>query len=319
MDSADFTRKIRTALAPCSLGAWPTPVDAAAPGLWIKREDRSSASYGGNKVRGLEFLLAGLPSHAALVTIGGWGSTHCLATTVHGHALGYRVALAQFPQGRSEMAEAVARACGAQADVSVRADSWMGFPLALLRAWRRANAMGSRRWIPAGGARADAVVGQLLGGLELERQLSAPPDAIVTPLGSGGTAAGLLLAMAALRWPTRIVAVRVAPAVVANGLRVRSLAQSARRLLARHGLTVPAPRIGGLRVLDGLGRGYGHPTVAGEAARVRAAALGLALDSTYGGKAFAALTHPDLRGLDRIVFWHTYASLDGLPQTGMHR
>jgi D-cysteine desulfhydrase len=159
----------------------------------------------------------------------------------------------------------------------------------------------------------------MLGGLELERQLPTPPEAIVTPLGSGGSAAGLLCAVAALGWPTRIVAVRVAPAIVANGFRVRALAQSARRLLARPGFTVPAPRTGGLQVLDGLGRGYGYPTVAGEAARVRAGALGLTLDSTYGGKAFAALTHPDLRGLDRIVFWHTYASLDGLPQTGAHR
>jgi len=72
-------------------------------------------------------------------------------------------------------------------------------------------------------------------------------------------------------------------------------------------------------VLDGLGRGYGYPTVAGEAARERARALGLTLDSTYGGKAFAALTHPGLRGLDRIVFWHTYASLDGLPRTAVPR
>ena len=316
MESADFTRKIRTALTPCSLGVWPTPLDAAATGLWIKREDQSSAVYGGNKVRGLEFLLARLPSHAALVTVGGWGSTHCLATTVHAHALGYRVALAQFPQGRSETGDAVARACRERADVCLRANRWTGFPGALVRAWRRAQAMGSRRWIPGGGARADAVVGQMLGGFEIEAQLPDAPAAIVVPLGSGGTAAGLLLAVAALGWPTRVVAVRVAPAIVANGFRVRSLARSARRLLARHGLDVPAPRFGGLRVLDGIGRGYGYPTVAGEAARERARALGLTLDSTYGGKAFAALAHPELRGLDRIVFWHTYAPLDGLPPAG---
>jgi|SRR5579859_4780491 len=313
MDSADFTRKIRTAFTPRSLGTWPTPLDAAAPGLWIKREDRSSAVYGGNKVRGLEFLLARLPTNAVVVTLGGWGSTHCLATTVHAQALGYRVALAQFPQGRSETAEAVARASVERADVCLRADGWIEFPRALVGAWRRARTMGSRRWIPGGGARADAVVGQMLGGLELASQLATPPEAIVTPLGSGGTAAGLLLAVAALGWPTRVVAVRVAPAIVANGFRVRALALSARRLLARRGFGVPAPRSGGLRVLDGLGRGYGYPTVAGEAARERARALGLSLDSTYGGKAFAALTHPDLRRLDRIVFWHTYAALDGLP------
>src|SRR5690348_18358157 len=120
MDSADFTRKIRTALAPRSLGAWPTPLERAAPELWIKREDRSASVAGGNKVRGLEFLLARLPAGAAVVTVGGWGSTHCLATALHARALGYRVALAQFPQGRSETGDAVARACLAHAELCVR-------------------------------------------------------------------------------------------------------------------------------------------------------------------------------------------------------
>src|SRR2546422_5512788 len=64
------------------------------------------------------------------------------------------------------------------------------------------------RWIPPGGAHPRAVVGHLLAGLELESQLPDLPDAIVTPLGTGGTAAGLGLAVAALSWPTRIVGVR---------------------------------------------------------------------------------------------------------------
>src|SRR2546429_8953395 len=79
MDPIELSRKIRGALAPCSLGGWPTPADvrpdlAAATGcaeLWLKREDRSSTRGGGNKVRGLEFLLIGLPAGAGCVTIGG--------------------------------------------------------------------------------------------------------------------------------------------------------------------------------------------------------------------------------------------------------
>ena len=108
MDSADFTRKIRTALAPRSLGAWPTPLERAAPELWIKREDRSASVAGGNQVRGLEFLLARLPAGAAVVTVGGWGSTHCLATALHARALGYRVALAQFIAASERRPELVA-------------------------------------------------------------------------------------------------------------------------------------------------------------------------------------------------------------------
>src|SRR2546425_5665845 len=45
-----------------------------------------------------------------------------------------------------------------------------------------------------------AVVGHLLAGLELAAQTRPlePPDAIVLPLGTGGTAAGVALALAAL-------------------------------------------------------------------------------------------------------------------------
>src|SRR6266550_4477209 len=61
--SAVLETKIRSTFAPCSLGAWPTPLMARAElaralgleALWLKREDLA----GGNKVRGLEFLLAG--------------------------------------------------------------------------------------------------------------------------------------------------------------------------------------------------------------------------------------------------------------------
>src|SRR3989454_7750345 len=87
MDPIELARKIRGALAPCSLGGWPTPADvrpdlAAATGcaeLWLKREDRSSTRGGGNKVRGLEFLLIGLPAGTVCVTIGGLGSAHSVA------------------------------------------------------------------------------------------------------------------------------------------------------------------------------------------------------------------------------------------------
>jgi CubicO group peptidase (beta-lactamase class C family) len=46
-----------------SLGTFPTPVErlsvpGAAQEVWVKRDDRSGQSYGGNKIRKLEFLLA---------------------------------------------------------------------------------------------------------------------------------------------------------------------------------------------------------------------------------------------------------------------
>ena len=319
-DPARLTQKIRAALAPCSLGAWPTPLEPApalaraldVAALAIKREDRSSARYGGNKVRGLEFLLAGAAPGTAFVTVGGTGSTHCLATAVHAGAVAGRAAVAQFPQPETAASRAVAAACAAQAALVVRARARATLPLAVLEAWRRARALGPRRWIPGGGAHPRAVVGHLLAGLELALQAAVPPDAIVLPLGTGGTAAGLTLAIATLDWPTRVVGVRVAPRLVASRWRTMGLARGARRLLARHGISLPAPR--SLYIVDAVGRGYGWPTAAGDGAQRLAAEHGLTLDPTYGAKALAVLMQRATGNVQRIIFWHTFAVPASTPE-----
>jgi len=315
-DPALLSEKIRAALAPCRLGEWPTPLGPApalasalgVAGLWLKREDRAATPGGGNKVRGLEFLLAGVPSGAVFVTAGGTGSTHCLCTAVHAGALGHRTVLAQFRQPDTVESRAVAAACARRAALIVHARGPATLPLAVLSAWRHAGPLGARRWIPGGGAHPRAVVGQFLAGLELASQVAEPPDSIVLPLGTGGTAAGVALAVVALGWPTRVVGVRVAPAVVANRARTWWLAYRARRLLAARGIRIPhlASRFP-LSVVDGLGRGYGHPTPEGEAARRLASEHGLTLDPTYGAKALALLMERGTWNVRRVVFWHTFA------------
>lgn len=319
-DPAQLTQKIRATLAPCRLGAWPTPLEPA-PGLAgalrvaalsVKREDRSSPRYGGNKVRGLEFLLAAASPGTAFVTVGGTGSTHCLATAVHAPAAGGCAAVAQFPQPETDVSRAVAAACAARAALVVRARARATLPLAVLEAWHRARALGPRRWIPGGGAHPLAVIGHFLAGLELAAQAAVPPDVIVLPLGTGGTAAGLTLAVAALGWPTRIVGVRVAPTLVANRWRTLRLARGARRLLERRGVQLPPPR--SLVIVPGLGRGYGYPTPEGEAASRLALEHGLTLDPTYGAKAFAVLMQPATGDVQRLVFWHTFAMPPAPPE-----
>jgi len=316
VDPTVVARKIRGVLEVRSLGIWPTPLHpypelAQAMGLeslWLKREDRSATTCGGNKVRGLELLFAGALPGTVFVTVGGTASTHCLATAVHAAAISCPAVLAQFPQPDTDVARAVAAASERAAAAVVRARSVLGMPLAIARAWRVARRYGPPKWIPGGGAEPRAVVGHLLAGLELADQLADAPDAIVVPLGSGSTAAGLTLAMRELEWETRVVAVRVAPLIVANRWRVARLARGAARLLSRHGIDVDGSTRTSLMVLDGLGAGYGHPTAEGERARALAAARGVALEPTYGAKAFAALPVLGARGFRRIVFWHTFGA-----------
>jgi D-cysteine desulfhydrase len=314
--SAVLATKIRDALAPCSLATWPTPLDpqpalARALGLqalWLKREDL----MGGNKVRGLEFLLSRAPARSVFVTVGGSGSTHCLATARHARAQGFRTAVAVFPQPETDASLTIGAAMAATADRVFRASSLVTLPWAVLRAWRAAHRLGGGggkpQWIPGGGADPRAVVGHFLAALELTSQLDAPPDTIVVPLGTGGTAAGIALGMAWLGWTTQVVGVRVAPRIAANSWRALRLARGAAALLRRAGVDLNVPRSAiRVRVVDALGRGYGHPTREGESARSLAAEYGLRLDPTYGAKSLSFFLRRTTRNVHRAVFWHTFA------------
>jgi 1-aminocyclopropane-1-carboxylate deaminase/D-cysteine desulfhydrase-like pyridoxal-dependent ACC family enzyme len=312
--SAVLARKIRTAFAPCSLGTWPAPLEAqpalaralGLQALWLKREDLT----GGNKVRGLEFLLAGAPPRSVFVTIGGAGSSHCLATARCAKTQGYRTAVATFPQPETDASRAVAAATGATANLVVRASSMVTLPWAVLRAWRAAHHLGggTPHWIPGGGADPRAVIGHFLAALELGSQLDAPPDTIVVPLGTGGTAAGIALGVAWLGWSTEVVAVRVAPRIVANRWRTLRLARKTAALMRRAGIEFGVPRSAiRVRVVHAMGRGYGHPTPEGERAQALAAEHGLRLDPTYGAKAFGVLLERQPQ-IQRVVFWHTFPS-----------
>jgi D-cysteine desulfhydrase len=310
--SAVLATKIRTAFAPCSLATWPAPLDArpalaralGLQALWLKRED----STGGNKVRALEFLLAGAPPQSVFVTIGAAGSSHCLATARCAKTQGYRSVVATFPQPETDASRRVAEAIGATANLVVRASSLVTLPWAVLRAWRAAHQLGrgTPHWIPGGGADPRGVIGHFLAALELGSQLDAPPDTIVVPLGTGGTAAGIALGVAWLGWSTNVVAVRVAPWLVANRWRTLRLARKSAALIRRAGVELSIARsVIRVRVVDAMGKGYGHPTPEGERARALGAEHGLRLDPTYGAKAFGVLLQREPQ-TQRVVFWHTF-------------
>ena len=87
-----------------SLGNFPTPVRKldrlGFDNLWIKNDGLSSSVYGGNKVRKLEFILAAAKRRNAgrVVTFGGIGTNHGLATAIFCKRLGLRCTLLLFEQ-----------------------------------------------------------------------------------------------------------------------------------------------------------------------------------------------------------------------------
>src|SRR2546422_10552214 len=312
--SALLATKIRAAFAPCRLGTWPAPLEAhpalaralGLQALWLKREDLT----GGNKVRGLEFLLAGAPPRAVFVTIGGSGSSHCLATARSANAHGSRTVIATFRQPETDASRAVAASPAATSNLVVSASSILTLPWAVLRAWRAAHHLGrgTPHWIPGGGADPSAVIGHFLAALELGSQLDAPPDTIVVPLGTGGTAAGIALGVGWLGWSTEVVAVRVAPWMVANRWRTLRLARKAAAMIRRAGIEFNVARSAiRVRVVDAMGEGYGHPTPDGDSAAALAGGHGRRLHPTYGAKAFSFFMRRETGTVKRAVYWHTFA------------
>ena len=291
-----------------ALGRYPTPVEAVtalSPSLWIKRDDLGGRPFGGNKIRALEFLLAGVRPGDRVVTVGSAGSTHALAVSTFASALGARTIVGRW---RQEMNDSAARVA---AKIEQTADETRIFPAppgAYVWAWQRAQ---GATWIAAGGSTPLGILGHVNAGLELVEQIQAgdvpAPATVVVPLGTGGTAAGLALAFAIAGMDVRVVGVRVVPWIVGRRGRVLRLARRTAALIARTtGVDVPAVRRDAVNVLhDAYGGAYGRETTAAQAAAARlTGASGVRLDATYSAKAFEVALR--LAAREPVLFWLTF-------------
>lgn len=291
------------------LGVAETPLERwALDGveLLIKRDDLTSPVLGGNKVRVLELLLARAGAGTTLLTVGAAGSTHALAVAEFGRLIGATTEVITWPQERHVAADATA----ARLATSARVSAAGSVATAYLRAWTRRM---QRRvhWVPAGGSVPLGALGQVSAALELADQLAregiAEPDLLVVPVGSGGTAAGLLVGLALAGLSTHVVGVQVVPRIVANHRRVRRLARRTHALLSRMvGVRLPPLELGRFSIERGAyGGGYGRATADATAAAERLSrAGGPRLDTTYSAKAFAVAL--ERARSQRVLFWLTF-------------
>ena len=282
-------------IARARFGSYPTPVDRLELNdgrvLFIKRDDRSGDLIGGNKVRGLEWLLGGIAAGDRVLTVGPRGSTHALATALCAGRLGARTTVVRWNQ---EMNAAARRVDARMREVARLVDARsvaLAYPVAFALRARRPGT----RWIPAGGASPLAMLGHVNAALELAEQVErgACPrlDRVVVPYGTGATAAGLALGfrIAALR--TRVVAVRVVPRVLGRAGRLLRLATSTSMLIERvTGATTPRVGRDDVSVEHAFyGGGYGRALGGASLLDERALRdMGVVLDDTYSRKAFSA-------------------------------
>ncbi len=278
-----------------SLRPAPTAIERVAPDVWVMREDLAGDLFGGNKLRKLEWILAHTESAgSAVLTIGPAGSNHVAATSLLGARAGLKVHAVLIPQPDHAYARVNARIIHAHAERVYPADGARAAGVAFARAWTALRVFGgvTPHVVPAGGSDVDGVLGWTEAGIELAGRIAAgelpTPARVFVAVGTGGTAAGLLLGLRLGGCPAEIVGVRVTPRLlVSRGVIVR-LARAAAARLRPFGFATP--RLDGLRVEGGqLGDGYAIETSASTRARAKAAAVGLPLDPTYTSKAWAQL------------------------------
>lgn len=308
-----------------SLGRWPTPVVsaerfAAAAGLaslMVKREDLSHPECGGNKLRGLEFLLGEARARRAdtLLTLGAAGSHHVCRTAYHAARLGITTTALLAPQASAAYVRRnlmAAMACGARLIPVNFVTIGPRLLVELLRPGRRAM------FIPPGGTSPLACIGHVNAAFELREQMAAgllpEPDVIFVAMGSLGTAAGLLLGCKLAGLGSQVVGVAVSYRWYCTPRRCVRVARRTLRLMRRLDPSVPdvVLRDDDVSVVTtSLGPGYAQFTE--DAARAAGEFFekeSIALDGTYTGKTLDGLMqYVAANGLAsrRLLYWHTYA------------
>lgn len=299
----------------------PTPVDAgeivvggARVAVAVKRDDLTSPVYGGNKVRKLEYLLRRARDRGAsrVATFGAIASNHATATSVFAHREGFDCIGLLSHQTRTP---ATARALNMHRRLGTRLVEYGGSRAQRIATLKQ-TLRGQKTWvIPLGGTCWLGVIGVIDAALELAAQIESgelpQPDQLYVAMGTMGTVAGIAIGLALAELPTRVHAVRVTDESYANPVMLKHLMEKTALLLKRMDSAVPENLVERVNLCyrpEFFGPGYARATAESErAVAVAHDQLGLTLENTYTGKAFAALL-ADRRADAQTLFWNTYNS-----------
>lgn len=297
----------------------PTPVEAMpglSPQAWIKRDDLTHKTFGGNKIRKLAFILARVRKlgKTRIITFGAKGSNHGVATAMLCHRLGLDCTILLFPrpdsptvrrnQERMKRYGATLVPTGSMARCATR---FYMHPGRLSR---------NNYFLNAGGSDEYGTLGYVNAAFELREQIQKgqcpAPHAIICPVSSPSTLAGLTLGVALAGLKCRVRGIRMAPSRL--GPFTACTPQSIKRLMNRTlelmesgthipWINLPEPLLS--EQYYGPGYGISSDESANAISLFRSRA-GIDLDPTYSGKAAAAFLD-ELRKTEKpVLFWNTY-------------
>lgn len=276
------------------LGTFPTPMHEAPRlsaelgiSVWLKRDDLTGFGLGGNKVRVLEFLLAGAREQGfdCLVTGAGPQSNWAFLAALAARREGMDPHLCFYgdPPGRIDGNYRLQALAGSTICWTGIPDRASVDPLIDATAQRLREQGRSPLVLPRGGATGVGSIGYVLGAAEIGS--SMPGATVWLATGSCGTQAGLVAGRAAAGLG-RVVGVTVSRPVQECEQRVHRLGCEAADLV---GLARPPEDCVDVRG-GWIGPGYGQPSSDGfRAAQLLARTEGVLVDPVFGAKALAAL------------------------------
>lgn len=308
----------------------PTPLEPmtrlsehlGGPNLWIKRDDCTGLSSGGNKTRKLEFLMADAVEQKTdtIITQGATQSNHARQTTAIAAKLGMECHVLLEDRTGSEDPAYVYNG-------NVLLDQLHGSTISRRPPDTDMNAAmeelaqqlrddGKNPYIiPGGGSNEIGALGYVNAAVELNTQAndrSLRVDHLVHATGSSGTQAGLVLGMEGMNSGIPVYGVGVRAPKQKQEEMVYSLAQRTADFMGLNPDIVKRERV--VANSDYVGDGYSIPTNAMvEAVKMLAQYEGILLDPVYSGKGFAGLVDLIRKGHfkkgENVVFLHTGGSI----------
>jgi L-cysteate sulfo-lyase len=302
--------------------------ELGGPALWVKRDDCTGLSTGGNKTRKLEYLLADALDKGAdtVITQGAVQSNHArqtaalcakLKVTCHilledrtgfkddSYRLNGNVLLDQLHGATVSLRPGGANM---QAEMETFAESL--------------KAKGRKPYvIPGGGSNPIGALGYVNAALELTFQMNEiglKATHLVLATGSAGTHAGLIAGLKILNSPLKVIGFGVRAPKEKQEQMVYDLACRTAAMLGHEGVV---QREDVFADCNYVGKGYGLPTEGMvEAVKMLAQTEGLLFDPVYTGKGLSGLIdwvrHDRFTRDDTIIFLHTggSAALFGYPE-----
>jgi 1-aminocyclopropane-1-carboxylate deaminase/D-cysteine desulfhydrase-like pyridoxal-dependent ACC family enzyme len=325
--------RLKEKLPYVSLGDLPTPVthlrqlgkEIGTDRLYLKDDGMSGTPYGGNKVRKLEFLIADALRKGAkeVLTFGCAGSNHALATGIYAKKHGLKCTSVLLTQPNAHYVRRNLLLNVVHGTELYHYDTEGAARPATILRWLFHGVRDGKLpyMIPIGGSSPLGTVGFVNAGFELKVQIAngamSEPDLIFIPMGSMGTAVGLMLGVKAAGLKTRVVPVRVVPTKIGSREKFVNLFRKTEALLCSNDLSFPKVEItdDDLKIEDTFfGGEYARFTQEGMAAVELAGKTdGLHLEGTYSGKTMAAvIDHVKKSGSKDsvILFWNTHNTQD---------